>query len=174
MVNVPSALYPWALLVVLQLFMPNLSFMGHLCGILAGSLQTEGHLEWIMPTDSYLREMESWTSLQKLAALPSFFSPPNSGAVGGSRFGRSDSGGIIQFAKKGILFVFKYLYYFAETLFIVIFGRGHDLNSNIRFDNLWFNRKSRGGPGVVARPVDVLQEAGDENDEDNQELSPLV
>lgn len=171
MVNVPAALYPWALLVVLQLFMPNLSFMGHLCGILAGSLQIEGHLEWIMPSDSYLREMESWTIVQNIAALPSFCSPPNNGTVGGSRFGRSESGGILHYAKKGIIFVFKYLYYFAETLIVVIFGRGHELNANIRFDNLWFKPKSRDGPGAVSRPVNVLQEAGDE---DNQELSPLV
>jgi len=174
MVNVPSALYPWALLVVLQLFMPNLSFMGHLCGILAGSLQKEGYLEWTMPSFSYLREIEQGTVLQKLAALPGFCSPPSSGTVGGSLFARSESGGILQFAKKGIILVFKYLYYFAETLFVAIFGRGHNLNANIRFDNLWCKRKSQGGPGVVSRPVDVLQEAGDENDEDSQELSPLV
>jgi len=175
MVNVPAALYPWALLVVLQMFMPNLSFMGHLCGILAGSLQIEGYLEWIMPGDSYLREMESWTLFRRLAGLHSFQSPSSSGTVGGSRFGRSESGGILHVAKKGIILSFKYLYYFVETLYIVIFGSGHQLNSNIRFDNLWFRPRSRrGGPGAVSRPVDVLQEAGDENDEDNQELSPLV
>ena len=176
MVNVPSALYPWALLVVLQLFIPNLSFMGHLCGILAGSLQIEGHIDWIMPSDSYLREMESWSVSQKVASMPSFCSPPNTGTLGGSRFGRSESGGIIQFAKKGIILVFRYLYYFAETLCIVIFGRGHRLNDNIRFDGLWLKTKSHGGggPGAVSRPVDVLQEAGGDNTAENQELSPLV
>ena len=176
-VNVPSALYPWTLLVVLQMFMPNLSFLGHLCGILAGSLQIEGYLDWTMPGDSYLREMESWTLLRRLAGLPSFHSPPNSGTVGGSRFSRSESGGILRFAKKAIILVFKYLYYFVETLCIVIFGRGHQLNSNIRFDDLWLRSrpKSRdGGPGTVSRPVDALQEDADEKDEENQELSPLV
>ncbi|KAL3943568.1 MAG: hypothetical protein SGBAC_002349 [Bacillariaceae sp.] len=177
MVNVPAALYPWALLVVLQMFMPNLSFMGHFCGILAGSLQIEGYLEWMMPGDSYLKEMEKWTLLRIIAGLPSFHSPPSSGTLGGSRFGRSESsGGILHFAKKGIKMVCKYLYYFVETLFVVIFGRGHQLNSNIWFDNLWFKRKSKGNgePGAVSRPVDVLQEAGDDHDEDNQELSSLV
>ncbi|CAJ1952442.1 unnamed protein product [Cylindrotheca closterium] len=174
-VNVPSALYPWALLVVLQMFMPNLSFLGHLSGILAGSLQIEGHLEWIMPGDSYLREMESWTLFRQLAGLPSFHSPPSSGTVGGSRFGRSESGGILRFAKKGVTLVFKYLYYFVETLAIVIFGRGHQPNSNIRFDDLWLRPKRRAAePGVISRPIDVLQEADDEEDEENQELSPLI
>ena len=38
MVNVPSKYYPWAMLVVMQVLMPNVSFVGHLCGLLIGFL----------------------------------------------------------------------------------------------------------------------------------------
>jgi membrane associated rhomboid family serine protease len=37
--TVSTAVYPWALLVALQMFMPNLSFLGHLSGLLTGTLQ---------------------------------------------------------------------------------------------------------------------------------------
>ena len=35
-VNVPTKYYPWAMLIALQVLMPNISFMGHLCGLLIG------------------------------------------------------------------------------------------------------------------------------------------
>jgi hypothetical protein len=39
-IEVPSKYYPWILLVVLQFIIPNVSFMGHLSGIVIGTLQT--------------------------------------------------------------------------------------------------------------------------------------
>lgn len=39
--TVSNTLYPWALLVALQVFIPNLSFLGHLSGLLTGVLQTQ-------------------------------------------------------------------------------------------------------------------------------------
>jgi membrane associated rhomboid family serine protease len=39
--TVSNTLYPWALLVVLQVLLPNLSFLGHLSGLLTGTLQTQ-------------------------------------------------------------------------------------------------------------------------------------
>ncbi|KAL3816906.1 hypothetical protein ACHAXA_006982 [Cyclostephanos tholiformis] len=38
-VDVPSTAYPWALLVALQFMMPRVSFLGHLSGILIGTMQ---------------------------------------------------------------------------------------------------------------------------------------
>jgi hypothetical protein len=35
--NVPAAVYPWALLILLQIMMPGISFLGHLSGILCGA-----------------------------------------------------------------------------------------------------------------------------------------
>lgn len=36
--SVPTAAYPWVLLVMMSLMMPNVSFVGHLCGIVSGYL----------------------------------------------------------------------------------------------------------------------------------------
>ncbi len=38
LVNVPSKLYPWAMLVAMQLILPGVSFEGHLAGLLVGAL----------------------------------------------------------------------------------------------------------------------------------------
>jgi membrane associated rhomboid family serine protease len=37
-VNIPGKIYPWVLLVILQLIMPGISFLGHLSGILVAYL----------------------------------------------------------------------------------------------------------------------------------------
>lgn len=34
---VPAPLYPWTLLVIWQLIMPGVSFLGHLCGVLVSN-----------------------------------------------------------------------------------------------------------------------------------------
>ncbi len=37
-VTVPTKYYPWAMLVAMQFLMPNVSFVGHLAGLLCGFL----------------------------------------------------------------------------------------------------------------------------------------
>jgi hypothetical protein len=59
-------------LVVLQLIMPELSFVGHLSGIVAGTLQLYGFLGWAMPSDTLLLQMDDWSCGRRLAATPSF------------------------------------------------------------------------------------------------------
>jgi hypothetical protein len=50
LLSVPTRLYPWVLMLVLQLLLPNISFLGHLAGILAGSLHAAGGLAWALPS----------------------------------------------------------------------------------------------------------------------------
>lgn len=40
---VPAPLYPWTLLVIWQLIMPGVSFLGHLCGVL---VSYNCHIHW--------------------------------------------------------------------------------------------------------------------------------
>ena len=59
MFNVPSTAYPWVLMAVLQVFMPNLSLLGHLSGVICGTCQAYGLLNWIcLPGGDYLRSCD--------------------------------------------------------------------------------------------------------------------
>eukprot|EP00823_Brevimastigomonas_motovehiculus_P001342 TRINITY_DN11869_c0_g1_i1.p1 TRINITY_DN11869_c0_g1~~TRINITY_DN11869_c0_g1_i1.p1 ORF type:complete len:412 (+),score=40.38 TRINITY_DN11869_c0_g1_i1:60-1295(+) len=44
--RVPSWLYPWMLLIVLQIIFPGVSFMGHLAGIVIGFAYVKGLFNW--------------------------------------------------------------------------------------------------------------------------------
>jgi membrane associated rhomboid family serine protease len=81
-VHVPTHLYPWALLILLQLSMPNnLGFLGHLSGILTGTLQCRyGCSPVLLGNDVYLQELESWPTFQWLVHQPNFVATPNSGS----------------------------------------------------------------------------------------------
>jgi membrane associated rhomboid family serine protease len=44
MFDLPAHLYPWTLLIVAQLMIPNASLSGHLCGLVVGVLYVRGYL----------------------------------------------------------------------------------------------------------------------------------
>ena len=46
---VPARYYPWMLLVIWQLLVPGVSFLGHLGGVAAGQAYAWGWLRWAMP-----------------------------------------------------------------------------------------------------------------------------
>ncbi|CAE7941252.1 RBL15, partial [Symbiodinium sp. KB8] len=56
--NVPTKWYPWVLMVVLQLVMPNISLLGHLCGAVAGFLHIHGYLSWVTPSLDGVKAVE--------------------------------------------------------------------------------------------------------------------
>eukprot|EP00594_Rhizosolenia_setigera_P017555 CAMPEP_0178974320 /NCGR_PEP_ID=MMETSP0789-20121207/22384_1 /TAXON_ID=3005 /ORGANISM="Rhizosolenia setigera, Strain CCMP 1694" /LENGTH=363 /DNA_ID=CAMNT_0020662627 /DNA_START=30 /DNA_END=1118 /DNA_ORIENTATION=+ len=59
MIKVKSKYYPWALLIILQIIMPNISFLGHLSGIVVGTAQIHGVLDlFCIPSENYLRSFE--------------------------------------------------------------------------------------------------------------------
>ena len=70
--SVPASVYPWVLLLVLQLIMPNLSFLGHLSGILNGTLEYHGVLDVLFVSDSFLADLESRPMMRKLVGLHSY------------------------------------------------------------------------------------------------------
>lgn len=57
--SVPTKLYPWVLMLVLQLVLPNVSFLGHLSGVLVGFAHTWGAFSWAIPSLVTLRKVES-------------------------------------------------------------------------------------------------------------------
>jgi rhomboid domain-containing protein 1 len=125
--TVPAYLYPWALLVVLQLFMPNLSLMGHLAGILTGTLQFFGVLDAILVSDAYLQEMEKWIGLRFLTGQPNFVATPvslDAAPRDPAAFRRALGSGI----QTAVTFVKNIL----ETILVCIFGRSRDANDNIQ------------------------------------------
>ncbi|KAL3138650.1 hypothetical protein ABBQ32_006410 [Trebouxia sp. C0010 RCD-2024] len=79
---VPAPLYPWTLLVIWQLIMPGVSFLGHLCGVLIGQLYVWGLLRWLTPSSSLLQSMESSSWLHWLYSKPMYIANTG-GATGG-------------------------------------------------------------------------------------------
>ncbi|KAL6507069.1 hypothetical protein OROHE_021968 [Orobanche hederae] len=57
--NVPAKWYVWILLLVFQLLMANVSFLGHLCGILSGYAYTFGLFNVLIPGTSFYSSIES-------------------------------------------------------------------------------------------------------------------
>lgn len=56
-INIQSKYYPYTLLILIQVIMPNISFLGHLSGIFAGSLQ----IFWgplLIPRGEYLNDLD--------------------------------------------------------------------------------------------------------------------
>ena len=128
--TVPAYLYPWALLVALQVFMPNLSLLGHLAGILTGTLQLFGVLDVILVSDAYLEEMEKWNGLRFLTCQPNFVpTPPVSLETAPQR---DPAASFRRALKNGVQVLGTFLRNVFETLLVCIFGRGRDANDNIQ------------------------------------------
>ena len=56
--TVPSSLYPWIMLVVMSLLIPNVSFMGHFSGLVVGYLYKFKLLSWLAPSTQFFARME--------------------------------------------------------------------------------------------------------------------
>lgn len=124
--DVPAHFYPWVLLLVLQLVMPNLSFAGHLSGIVVGTLQLYGMLRWLMPKENKLKELEGRPWIRWLSSWPSFVAATSDDSVVSGN-GASLRQGI----GRAFLLLRTFLYNIAETIKVAIFGRGSRANSNI-------------------------------------------
>jgi membrane associated rhomboid family serine protease len=60
--EVPSRLYPWLLLIVIQVVLPGISFLGHLSGILVGTLMVNGGTDWLLPSIALQKRLEETQS----------------------------------------------------------------------------------------------------------------
>ncbi|EPS61536.1 hypothetical protein M569_13261 [Genlisea aurea] len=70
--NVPAKWYVWILLVIFQLLMTNVSFLGHLCGILSGYAYTFGLFNAIIPGAAFYSSIESANWLSNIVRRPKF------------------------------------------------------------------------------------------------------
>ncbi len=136
-VSVPSAVYPWVLLLVLQVIMPNISFTGHLAGIVTGTCERYGGgvfwKMWLIPSEAYLMEMEQWRMLQPLVRYPSFCPTPIITTTTTSTNNRDLTSALCcQALRKGIWFLWKWIKDLLECLQYCILGnRGREANSNL-------------------------------------------
>ena len=141
-VNVPTKLYPWALLIILQFIMPNLSLLGHLSGILTGTLEYYGVLTCIFPGEAYLHSFEASPRWQWLVHRSNFVATPT-----GSASIQREPTGLWQALCHGVAFLFKCIRDVIEAISVCIFGRGHRLNSNISLGRFWPTRSRTSDDG---------------------------
>lgn len=100
MFQVPTKLYPWVLLIVLQFMMPNISFLGHLSGILTGGLYAAGWLQWCIPAQDAVHAWEGNSSwLASLRRKPNYVACPAESVRLGSQLVQGQGGVLRQGAQ---------------------------------------------------------------------------
>jgi membrane associated rhomboid family serine protease len=76
--QVPTRLYPWVLMIFLSLVMPNISFIGHLSGVLVGFVHSMGGFNWCIPRFESLRVIEESRYFLYIKRSPMYKLVPNS------------------------------------------------------------------------------------------------
>ncbi|EFJ40799.1 hypothetical protein VOLCADRAFT_99376 [Volvox carteri f. nagariensis] len=78
--HVPAPWYPWVLLLLCQLMLPEASLLGHLAGLLVGQLWVWGYLRPLaLPRSAVLWLEQSSPLASRCVRLPSFVTMPSSG-----------------------------------------------------------------------------------------------
>ncbi len=157
LLQVSSKMYPWALLVVLQFVMPQISFLGHLSGILTGTLQYYGVLDCLFPSVSCLREFEVSDRLAMIRSQAGYVVMPEN--VPGRETPDILSAILGAFGSAALL-----VSNICETIKVCIFGRGADANANIQMGEL----------GAVWGSSDASVSGGEIEDDDEWVGLPMA
>lgn len=70
--SVPSVAYPWVLLVLWQLLVPQSSFIGHLSGLAVGQLYVTRGLRWAVLSSERVQRVERGCVLRSVTSHPSY------------------------------------------------------------------------------------------------------
>lgn len=133
--RVPAHLYPWALLLALQFILPQVSFLGHLAGILVGTLQLYNLLDVIMPSNQYLNEMEGWSIFRPVTSLENFVATPEDPDAGTHN---RNPGEFCNMLLRSVRLFWKFLRDVLATLKVIICGHGLS-NENIQLSSVGRN-----------------------------------
>lgn len=85
--TVPALYYPWVLLVLWQLLVPQSSFLGHLSGLAIGQLYTMGVFKLITPSNETVQSWERGAVLSRCVAIDSYIANTGSSGSGGDGSG---------------------------------------------------------------------------------------
>lgn len=72
LLSVPARLYAWALLILWQILLPGVSFLGHLGGIVAGEALSRGWMNWAMLPAWLVQRIESTWPASLLTGMDAF------------------------------------------------------------------------------------------------------
>ena len=92
-VNVPAKMYPFILLILIQVVLPNISFIGHASGLLVGLLTVFGFMQVVLPSLEFLESLEAVPCVSHLTTSSGYvrqgtksfvYSSGGSGSSGGA------------------------------------------------------------------------------------------
>lgn len=105
MFNVPARIYPFVLLILLQVLIPGISFLGHLSGILIGIVISIGAASYLLPSQETLQKIESYSFLSRIVSQSNYVRVTNRSFAATSSSGMS-MGATIYF---GFMFVISHV-----------------------------------------------------------------
>jgi hypothetical protein len=74
--SVPGFVWPWVLLIIIQVFFSNVSFFGHMAGILVGMAYARDWLAPFIPSNPYFTYFEETRILSWMVRIPSYVNMP--------------------------------------------------------------------------------------------------
>lgn len=74
---IPAWLYPWVLFLMIQIALPDVSWLGHLSGILVGYMYSKGLFNWLTMTIDGIKGIEALPRMQRLVTYPRFAACPD-------------------------------------------------------------------------------------------------
>ncbi|CAB9529323.1 Rhomboid-like protein 15 [Seminavis robusta] len=172
LVQVPSYAYPLAMLVVMQVILPNISFCGHLCGIVTGMLQLYGVLDVVclVADESHLQTMEQWRILRPITSKENYVPVRINNSSNNTSDLRRDPKTLWRSTQRTCHLAWTFAWNILETCQVAIFGRGRRVNANIYFPAA--TTRSR-GEDHSSNSIQLLQQsAEEESSSSNNNWSP--